>query len=163
MPVTWHIEPTLALRYRSVRKKRYYSGHERVQCLTVNSSNGTQPVAAPDEKVSATTADNAPTILDGNASNSSTQSVIYNANNADIATQICNIFKKYSLHITGSINLPDGNRYDRIFNVGGGNCYFYSVCQGLEFFGISIDHVELRTKVGQWLQNPYNAHLKETH
>ena len=47
--------------------------------------------------------------------------------------------------------------------MGGGNCYFYSVCQGLEFFGVSIDHVELRTKVGLWIQNPYNAHLMETH
>ena len=59
--------------------------------------------------------------------------------------------------------MPDGHTYDRIFNMGGGNCYFYSVCQGLEFFGVSIDHVELRTKVGLWIQNPYNAHLMETH
>ena len=45
----------------------------------------------------------------------------------------------------------------------GGNCYFYAVCQGLEFFGISIDHVDLRTNVGRWLQNPHNAYLMRTH
>ena len=75
----------------------------------------------------------------------------------------CKIFKEYNLYITGSVILPDGNRYDRIFNVGGGNCYFYAVCQGLEFFGLSIDHVQLRSNVGLWLQNQQNAHLMYTH
>ena len=80
---------------------------------------------------------------------------------AGVVKQICSIFKNYSLNTTGTITLPDGHVYDRIFNVGGGNCYFHAVCQGLEFFGISIDHIELRTKVGLWLQNTDNAMLME--
>ena len=102
-------------------------------------------------------------MLDGDDNKSSTKSVLYEANNVDIVAQICNIFKTYNLHITGIMTLPDGNRYDRIFNVGGGDCFFHSICQGLEFFGISIDHVDLRTKVGRWLQNADNANLMETH
>ena len=59
--------------------------------------------------------------------------------------------------------LPDGCVYDRIYNVGGGDCFFISICQGLNFFGITMDHVELRTKVGRWLQNPSHALLMEMH
>ena len=33
--------------------------------------------------------------------------------------------------------------------------------QGCRFFGVSIDHRELRTRVGQWLQNPGNAQFME--
>ena len=105
---------------------------------------------------------NAQSMLDGNESGSTAQSVGHEANSNAIVTQICKIFKDYNLYITGSLILPDGNRYDRIFNVGGGNCYFYAVCQGLEFFGISIDHVHLRTLVGGWLQNSHNAQLMHT-
>ena len=102
-------------------------------------------------------------MLDGNASGLCVHSSGHKATTNALATQICKIFKEYNLHITGSLILPDGNRYDRIFNIGGGKCYFYAVCQGLEFFGISIDHVNLRSYVGQWLQNQHNAHFMHTH
>ena len=131
---------------------------ENAQGLTLNISGGIQTVADSYVKDTATAAVNAQTLLHANASGSCAQSVGHGEQSNAIVTQICKIFKAYNLHITGSLILPDGNRYDRIFNVGGGNCYFYAVCQGLEFFGISIDHVDLRTNVGRWLQNPHNAY-----
>ena len=70
----------------------------------------------------------AQSMLDGNESGSTVQSVRHEANSNAIVTQIYKIFKDYNLYITGLLILPEGNRYDRIFNVGGGNCYFYAVC-----------------------------------
>ena len=134
---------------------------EKVKTMTLTSSHETELSAASANKDGSKTDNNVQCLLDAKASASCTQTVINEPDNADIALQICKIFKNYSLNITGTITLPDGHTYDRIFNMGGGNCYFYSVCQGLEFFGLSMDHVELRTKVGGWLQNPYNAHLME--
>ena len=61
---------------------------------------------------------NAKSMLDGNESGSTAQSVGHEGNGSAIVTQICKIFKDYNLYITGSLILPDGNRYDRIFNVG---------------------------------------------
>ena len=135
---------------------------KKEKCLSLKSSHVMQSQVVADEKDSITKDDNAQSIMEGNACESGTKSFSYGVNIVDIATQICNIFKTYNLNVTGMVTLPDGNRYDRIFNIGGGNCFFYSVCQGLDFFGISIDHVELRTKVGGWLQNRDNAHLMET-
>ena len=134
----------------------------KMECLTVHSSHGSEQFVVPEAK-DATTNDDVKSMLEGNANKSCTESVLYDANNVDIVAQICKIFKTYNLHITGIMTLPDGNRYDRIFNVGGGDCFFYSVCQGLDFFGISIDHVKLRTRVGRWLQNVDNAILMEMH
>ena len=133
----------------------------KVKSMTLLSSHGSEQLVVPDAKDATTKDDNVKSMLDGNATKSCTKSVLYEANTVDIAAQICNIFKTYNLHVTGIITLPDGNRYDRIFNAGGGNCYFYAVSQGLDFFGISIDHIQLRTRVGQWLQNPDNASLME--
>ena len=98
---------------------------------------------------------------DRNASESLKQGGLSVANTLDTATQICNFMKQYSLNITGTVTLPDGCVYDRIYNVGGGDCFFISICQGLKFFGITMDHAELRTKVGRWLQNPDHALLIE--
>ena len=67
----------------------------------------------------------------------------------------------HGLHVVGPVTLPNGIEYDRIFNVGGGDCFFLSVCQGCQFFGINIDHVELRMRVGQWIQG--HAYLLQTH
>ena len=134
----------------------------KVKSLTVLSSHVSEQLVVPEAK-DATTNDDVKSMLDGDDNKSSTKSVLYEANNVDIVAQICNIFKTFNLHITGIMTLPDGNRYDRIFNVGGGDCFFHSICQGLEFFGISIDHVDLRTRVGRWLQNADNANLMETH
>ena len=133
----------------------------KVQSLAVGGEHLIQSFTVPDQK-NASTSDN---IVQGTLAVNSHQSSggFYGVHADDIAQQLCNIFKAYSLHITGTIRLPDGCNYDRIFNVGGGNCYFYAVCQGLKFFGISIDHIELRTKVGRWLQNEDNAHLMTTH
>ena len=58
----------------------------------------------------------------------------------------------HGLHVVGTVHLPNGIEYDRIHNVGGGDCFFLSVAQGCRFFGINIDHVELRSRVGQWIQ-----------
>ena len=58
----------------------------------------------------------------------------------------------HGLHVVGDVTLPNGIEYDRIYNVGGGDCFFLSVAQGCQFFGINIDHVELRSRVGQWIQ-----------
>ena len=135
----------------------------KVKSLTVLSSHGLEQLVVPHAKDATTKDDNVKSMLDGNATKPCTKSVLYKANIVDIAAKICSIFKTYNLHVTGIITLPDGNRYDRIFNVGGGNCYFYGVSQGLEFFGISMDHIQLRTRVGQWLQNPDNATFMETH
>ena len=135
---------------------------ENTHGLSLNSSNAKPSVAVFDEKDAATEAASAPSMLGGHASGSCVKSSGNDASKT-IAAQICKIFKEYNLHITGSVVLPDGNRYDRIFNIGGGNCYFYAVCQGLEFFGLCIDHVHLRSQVGRWLQNPHNAHLLHTH
>ena len=66
----------------------------------------------------------------------------------------------YGLHVVGNVTLPNGIEYDRIHNVGGGDCFFLSVAQGCQFFGINIDHVQLRTRVGQWIQG--HAYLMET-
>ena len=136
---------------------------ENTEGLTLNCPREIHKVAVSDEKNVTTAGVNAQSMLSGNASGSRAQSVRHRANKNANATLICKISKEYNLHVTGSLILPDGNRYDRIFNVGGGNCYFYAVCQGLEFFGISIDHVHLRTNVGRWLQNPHNAQLMYTH
>ena len=92
-----------------------------------------------------------------------TQGGLPGANTVDKAMEICNFLKQHSLYITGTLMLPDGCVYDRIYNVGGGDCFFISICQGLNFFGITMDHVELRTKVGRWLQNPSHALLMEMH
>ena len=119
---------------------------KKVKCVPINSSHGKQSFVVLDQKDVTTRDDIANSLLAGNAGQSS--SVLYGSNKAGIAKQISKIFKKYSLNITGEITLPDGCEYDRTFNTGGGNCYFHSVCQGLNFFGISIDHVELRRKVG---------------
>ena len=135
----------------------------KVKSLTVLSSHGSEQLVVPHVKDAKTKDDKVKSMLDGNATESSTKTVLYEANIGDIAAQMCNIFKMFNLHVTGIITLPDGNRYDRIFNVGGGNCYFYGVSQGLEFFGISMDHIQLRTRVGQWLQNPDNATFMEMH
>ena len=135
------------------------SDSKLVHSPTLKSSHGMQTVAFTDEK------DDDPSVLpneimlDGNVNTSSAHIVDYGAHCNSLAIQLSKIFQEYNLHITGTLILPDGNRYDRIFNVGGGNCYFYAVCQGLQFFGISIDHVHLRTNVGRWLQDPDNAHL----
>ena len=136
---------------------------ENVQGLTLNISNGKQSVAVFEETDATNAAVSAPSMLQGHASDLCVQSSENEASNKIIVAHLCKIFKEYNLHITGSLILPDGNRYDRIFNPGGGNCYFYAVCQGLEFFGLLIDHVHLRSHVGQWLQNPHNAHLMHTH
>ena len=58
----------------------------------------------------------------------------------------------HGLHVVGHVTLPNGIEYERIHNVGGGDCFFLSIAQGCQFFGINIDHVELRTRVGQWIQ-----------
>ena len=121
-----------------------------------------QTVAFTNEKDDAPSVLLTKSMLDGNVNSSSGHSMDHGADFNPLAVQLCKIFKEYNLYITGTLDLPDGNRYDRIFNVGGGNCYFYAVCQGLNFFGISIDHVQLRTNVGQWLQNPDNARLMRT-
>ena len=134
-----------------------------IQGLTLKSPLGTQTFAVSDANDVATAVLSSKSMLDGNVIGSCAQSVDYGADCNALATKLCKIFKEFNLHITGTLILPDGNRYDRIFNVGGGNCYFYAVCQGLEFFGISIDHAHLRTNVGRWLQNPDNAHLMHTH
>lgn len=105
---------------------------------------------------------NAQIMLDGYESGSTILNVGHEANSNAIVTQIFIIFKDYNIYITASLILPDGNCYDRIFTLGGGNCYFYAVCQGLKFFGISINHVHLRTLVGVWLQNSHNARLVHT-
>ena len=60
-------------------------------------------------------------------------------------------------YVTGQKTLPNGLQCDRIYHPGGGDCYLYSVSQGCSFYGVYITHAELRTKVGQWLQNPDNA------
>ena len=134
-----------------------------VEGLTLKSSHGIQTSAVSDANDVATAVLSSKIMLDGNVSGSCAQSPHYGSDCKALATQLCKIFKEYNLHITGTLTLPDGNRYDRIFNVGGGNCYFYAVCQGLEFFGFSIDHLHLRTNVGRWLQNSDNAHLMHTH
>ena len=67
--------------------------------------------------------ENAKITLNGKDTDSTTKSVLHEVNYVDIATHIFNIFKKYSFHITGWMDLPDGYRYNRIFNVGGGNCF----------------------------------------
>ena len=136
-------------------------GNEQGQALY--SSHIIQPVAVFDETDADIAAVSAPSMLEAHANGSCVLSSGNEPNNNNVAAQICKIFKEYNLHITGSVVLPDGNRYDRIFNIGGGNCYFYAVCQGLEFFGISIDHKQLRSHVGQWIQNPHNAHLMHMH
>ena len=66
----------------------------------------------------------------------------------------------HGLHVVGHVTLPNGIEYERIHNVGGGDCFFLSISQGCQFFGINIDHVELRTRVGQWIQG--HALLMET-
>ena len=66
----------------------------------------------------------------------------------------------HGLHVVGHVTLPNGIEYERIHNVGGGDCFFLSVSQGCQFYGINIDHVELRTRVGQWIQG--NALLMYT-
>ena len=66
----------------------------------------------------------------------------------------------HGLHVVGPVTLPNGIAYDRIHNVGGGDCFFLSIAQGCQFFGININHVELRLKVGQWIQG--HAYLMET-
>ena len=133
----------------------------KVQSLAIGRQHLIPSSTVPDQK-NATTSDD--TVQDVLAVNSRLSSGgFYGADTVDIAERLRNIFKAYSLHITGRIALPDGCNYDRIFNVGGGNCYFYAVCQGLKFFGITIDHIELRTKVGRWLQNGDNANLMQTH
>ena len=66
----------------------------------------------------------------------------------------------HGLHVVGDVTLPNGIEYDRIHNVGGGDCFFLSVAQGCQFFGININHVELRSRVGQWIQG--HAYLMET-
>ena len=66
----------------------------------------------------------------------------------------------HGLHVVGHVTLPNGIEYDRIHNVGGGDCFFISVSQGCKFFGINIDHIELRSRVGQWIQG--HALLMET-
>ena len=58
----------------------------------------------------------------------------------------------HGLHVVGTVQLPNGIEYDRIHNAGGGDCFFISVAQGCRFFGVNIDHVELRTRVAQWIQ-----------
>ena len=63
------------------------------------------------------------------------------------------------LHVVGHVTLPNGIEYERIHNVGGGDCFFLGIAQGCRFFGLNIDHVELRTRVGQWIQG--NALLME--
>ena len=132
----------------------------KVQHLVVDNSKGKQSSVVPDEKDLNTYDDIAKSLLPG--SDSQPTCNVHGENMHGIVKQICSIIKNYnSLNTTGTITLPDGHEYDRIFNVGGGNCYFHAVCQGLEFFGISIDHIELRTKVGQWLQNADNAMLME--
>ena len=58
----------------------------------------------------------------------------------------------HGLHVVGEVTLPNGIEYDRIFNIGGGDCFFISVAQGCQFFGTNINHIELRSRVGQWIQ-----------
>ena len=109
-----------------------------IQGLTLKSPLGTQTFAVSDANDVATAVLSSKSMLDGNVSGSCAQSVDYGADCNALATQLCKIFKEFNLHITGTLILPNGNRYDRIFNVGGGNCYFYAVCQGrsLEFLSI---------------------------
>ena len=67
----------------------------------------------------------------------------------------------HGLHVVGDVTLPNGVEYERIHNVGGGDCFFLGVAQGCQFFGININHVELRSRVGQWIQG--HAFLMEAH
>ena len=80
----------------------------------------------------------------------------------DFATQLKHYLNKqldHGLHVVGSITLPTGVEYDRIFNSGGGDCFFIAVSQGCKFFGMNISHTELRSRVGQWIQG--NAYVLE--
>ena len=70
-------------------------------------------------------------------------------------TQLSHCLSKHfnhGLHVVGPITMPNGIQYDRIFNVGGGDCFFLSIAQGCRFFGVDINHIELRSRVGQWIQ-----------
>ena len=125
---------------------------KKVQCLSVCGSGNTKAYVAHIKDYGT---------LHQNGSDCLEQDGLSVPNTLDKANQICNFLKQYSLYITGTVTLPDGCVYDRIYNVGGGDCFFISICQGLKFFGITMDHVELRTKVGRWLQNPDHALLVE--
>ena len=125
---------------------------KKVQSLTVSSSKKTKPNVVHIKNYNSS---------DQKASESLKQGELSVANTLDTATQICNFMKQYSLNITGTVTLPDGCIYERIYNVGGGDCFFISICQGLNFFGITMDHVQLRTNVAKWLQNPDHALLME--
>ena len=127
---------------------------KKVNCLTVSSLNDPKAHVVHIKQYDT---------LDLTASKCLPQGGLSWANTVDKAMQMVNFLKQHSLYITGTLTLPDGCVYDRIYNVGGGDCFFISICQGLNFFGITMDHVELRTKVGRWLQNPSHALLMEMH
>ena len=70
----------------------------------------------------------------------------------NFATQLEHCLSKHfdhGLHVVGTITMPNGIQYERIFNVGEGDCFFLSIAQGCQFFGVHIDHIELRSRVGQ--------------
>ena len=70
----------------------------------------------------------------------------------NFATQLKHCLSKHfdhGLHVVGTITMPNGIQYERIFNVGEGDCFFWSIAQGCQFFGVHIDHIELRSRVGQ--------------
>ena len=73
----------------------------------------------------------------------------------NFATQLKHCLAKHfdhGLHVVGTVTMPNGIEYERIFNVGEGDCFFWSIAQGCQFFGVHIDHIELRSRVGQWIQ-----------
>ena len=137
-----------------VEKRVVEKLEEKLNCLTVSSLNDPKAYVVHIKQYGTS---------DLSASTCLTQGGLSGANTVDKAMQMCNFQKQHSLYITGRLTLPDGCVYDRIYNVGGGDCFFISVCQGLSFFGITMDHVELRTKVARWLQNPSHALLMEMH
>ena len=70
----------------------------------------------------------------------------------NFATQLKHCLSKHfdhGLHVVGTITMPNGIQYERIFNVGEGDCFFWSIAQGCQFFGVHIDHIELRSRVDQ--------------
>ena len=80
------------------------------------------------------------------------QSKFSKAFTINFATQLKHCLSKHfdhGLHVVKIVTMPNGIQYDRIYNVGAGDCFFLSIAQGCRFFGVHIDHIELRSRVGQ--------------
>ena len=137
--------------------KQSVDGKQPMACQSVNNSD--QAFAFPSSSSCTLSVQQPSLVSSGDALNSQpgelckgVQSKFSKEFTINFTTQLKHCLSKHfdhGLHVVKTVTMPNGIQYDRIYNVGAGDCFFLSIAQGCRFFGVHIDHIELRSRVGQ--------------